>query len=89
MLDNIHKLLCANYKVQKRPSLSADNSSKGLIKTTCTFLSKILCLTFYSPSYLTLFFIICLLTTLCRSQADRAEGATGYFGILTQTHSEG
>lgn len=29
MLDNVHKLLRVNYMVQKRPSLSADNFSKG------------------------------------------------------------
>lgn len=30
MLDNVRKLLCVNYMVQKRPSLSADNFSKGV-----------------------------------------------------------
>lgn len=77
MLDKARKLWCVNYKVQKRPSLSADNFSEGMIRTTCAFLSKIFGLTFCSPSSLTLFFIICLLAVLCRSQADGVEGPPG------------
>lgn len=64
-------------------------SQRRLIRTTCTFVSKIFGLTFFSPSYLTLFFIICLLAVLSGSQADRAEGATRYFGIRSQTRLEG
>lgn len=77
MLDKAQKLWCVNYEAQKRPSLSPDNFSEGLIRTTCTFLSKIFGLTFCSPSSLTLFFffIICLLAVLWRSQAYGVEGS--------------
>ena len=63
-------------------------SQRGLIGTTCTFVSKIFGLRFCSPRFLTLFFIICLLATLCESQPDQAKGATRYFGIPSQTSPE-